>query len=197
MTLISQIRGTVVTSSNDTTVVDVHGIGYAIRTTTYTTFTPGETVTIWTHLAVRENALELYGFSHEATRDLFVFLLDLPKIGPKSALQILNKASDQIIWECVKENDPKKLARTSGLGAKTAEKVIAGLADRIPSMTPHYDTNAATTETRDDIADALLALGYGERETYQAVTQLRQEQPDILHDQSAAIKAALRLLSGQ
>lgn len=193
MTLIGYIRGRVIGHDTESVLVDVQGIGYQIHVTTHFYATEGEEIVLWTHLAVRENSLDLYGFAATSTRDLFVLLLNIPKIGPKSALQILNKASESLIWECAGTNDHKRLAKTSGLGAKTAEKVVLELADQNPPT--HLDSPLPTTNDTQDITEALIALGYPERDAYTTIATLQTEQPETLNDHATAIKAALQLLS--
>lgn len=193
MTLIGCIRGQVLSCDPETVLIDVRGIGYQIHTTTHFHAVEGAELILWTHLAVRENSLDLYGFPERSTRDLFVLLLNIPKVGPKSALQILNKASETLIWECAGTNDHKRLAKTSGLGAKTAEKVVLELADQTPTAMPNSDM-VASNNTQ-DITEALIALGYPERDAYNTIATLQTDYPETLTDQATAIKTALQLLS--
>lgn len=193
MTLIGCIRGRVLDHQPESVLLDVQGIGYQVHTTTHFHAQASEDLTLWTHLAVRENSLDLYGFIDRSSRDLFVLLLNIPKVGPKSALQILNKASESLIWECAAANDHTRLAKTSGLGAKTAEKVVLELADHAPP--PESHSQQAPTNDTQDIAEALVALGYSERDVYQTIGTLQTDHPETLDDQSTALKMALRLLS--
>jgi holliday junction DNA helicase RuvA len=125
--MIRSITGTITDATLSSIVIDVQGIGYLVHITKLPTTALGSTITVWTYLAVRETALDLYGFSTRDELELFELLLSLPKIGPKSAQQILTQAEIELLKKAVTEDDPVYLAKMSGMGKKTAEKVVAGL----------------------------------------------------------------------
>lgn len=191
--MIGKITGTVTDKHAEQLLVEVSGIGYLIHTTHPDTVVQEQTISFWTYLAVRENSLDLYGFSQKAERELFVQLLQIPKIGPKSALQILTKASFELIVECVQLQDAKRLAKTSGIGAKTAEKITAELVDKI--IATHDREPVPHNPALQDIVDALVALGYSERDAYQAATHIIETEPGITEDTTQAITKALRFIS--
>lgn len=143
-------------------VVDVGGVGYLIHTTsTESTGRVGQAVSFHTYLAVRETALDLYGFSDIRARETFELLLTIPKIGPKSALQVLEAASVSLLQEAVQLQDAGHLSKLSGIGKKTAENIVLGLKDKL-EVTIGDQTRTALPQSAavQDAFDALLALGY-------------------------------------
>lgn len=189
--MIKQIRGTVAGISNQLVIVDVGGVGYGVYTPDQTTeFLLDDTVCFHTHLAVRENALDLYGFTDLDSLRLFELLIELPKIGPKTALQILTQASASLIKEAVSKNDAGYLSKLSGIGKKSAEKIVSGLKDKFEIM--DYGESFSTDHTSDTI-DALIALGYSPEEARRAVRQLSESNPEIATSPEA-LKAVLKTL---
>jgi len=188
--MIKTLTGTVTKKEAGLVVITVNDIGYLVHV--LDTWNHSDTTTLWTHLAVRENSLDLYGFSSAYECDLFESLLTIPKIGPKSALQILNKASPELLIQAIREKDPSGLAKRSGIGQKTAEKLVQELQNRtsiegvvrVESPTPNNDEAIAT----------LIALGYPERTAYDTVRSVLQEQKEDL-DTQTIIRAALQRLS--
>jgi holliday junction DNA helicase RuvA len=190
--MIRCITGTVTDTTLSAVVIDVQGVGYLVHITKLPTTSLGSTITLWTHLAVRETALDLYGFSTRDELELFELLLTLPKIGPKSAQQILTQADIELLKKAVLDDDPVYLAKMSGLGKKTAEKVVAGLKE---SFAKHGYTSIGTTQTPNasyisDAIDALIALGYPQSDARQAIQQL----PPSITSANEAVREALKQL---
>lgn len=178
--------------------VETGGVGYLIYVPNGQAFLSGEEVSLWTHLAVRENALDLYGFVTRSELDLFEQLLTLPKIGPKSALGVMSQAQLEVIEQAVRENDPTYLAKMSGLGRKTAEKVVAGLQDHLDKFSKVGSVGegeASPAPPRapyaSDAIDALVALGYSPGEARAAVQKL----PPETKTATEAVRFALQLLN--
>ena len=142
--------------------LDVRGVGYFIAVPVKTTaFKEGEELTIHTHLAVRETALDLYGFTSVTELEVFEMLLSVPKIGPKSALQILNQATPTLLIESISKDDHQQLHKLSGIGKKTCENIVQALHKKIENFgfaeteeTPQLD------DQKTDAIDALVSLGY-------------------------------------
>lgn len=173
-------------------IVDVGGIGYAVHIPYPTTqFLLDDSVCIQTHLAVRENALDLYGFIDLESLRIFELLIDLPKIGPRSALQILSQASVALIKESVAKNDAGYLSKLSGIGKKSAEKIVIGLKDKLEF--DYVGTSLSPDHTSDTI-DALIALGYSPEESRQATKRLLESHPEMLTP-AEILKAVLKTLS--
>jgi len=136
------------------------GVGYSVAVCTHDTFPEHGEVRLFTHLAVRENALDLYGFSSTDLLTFFELLITIPKIGPKSAMQILDQASTTLITEAVKLGDATHLSKLSGMGKKTAEKVVLSLKDKLEHL-PLPSTIADTQNPYyQDAFDTLVTLGY-------------------------------------
>ena len=196
--MLRRISGTLLSQQTGQIVVDVLGAGFLIHTCDHwqPEQAPPAPVTVWTHLAVRENSLDLYGFTSEQECAIFEYLLTIPKIGPKSALQIMNKASTTLLLECTELNDPDQLAKRSGIGKKTAEKIVVGL--RESGLTDQSTTpvRPGLNALQSDAEATLVALGYSERDAYTALQIVNQEQPDLVESQ-ALIRAALQILSQQ
>ncbi len=172
-------------------VIDVNGVGYLVATNQLPTNSKlGNEITLHTYLAVRENALDLYGFSTRDELEIFELLITLPKIGPKSALQILSQADIELLKKAVLNNDATYLSKMSGIGKKTAEKIVLELGDKFAKR---FDTAVAIGQTGNsdasDVIDALVTLGYPLSDARSIVQKLP---PDI--SANDAIKEALRQL---
>ena len=162
--MIGYIRGTVVFQDLKSIVVDVGGVGYKVHTTSGTLDSTKE-VAFYTYLAVRENALDLYGFPTKAELDYFELLLTVSGIGPKSALAILSVASLDTLSYAINNNDAGHLTKQAGIGKKNAEKIVLELKGKAPETssghTHHHED--------DDTLEALKSLGYSEKDSREAL----------------------------
>lgn len=156
--MIRYITGTVLSTTDKDLVIETNGLGYLVTTSQPTAISPGDTIALHTHLAVRETALDLYGFIHQAELELFELLLTIPKIGPKSAMQIMHQADSTIIHEAVALQDAAHLSKLSGIGKKTAEKIVIALQDKLPALPQATPSTRSTTYQ--DAFDTLITLGY-------------------------------------
>lgn len=181
------LTGVVADISIGSIVLDVGGVGYLVRVQTITSLTVGTSLSLHTYLAVREDALDLYGFSTRDDLAMFELLIELPKIGPKSALAILSQANIELLKKSVMSNDPVYLAKMSGIGKKTAEKIVLGLKEKFDGT---FEQTGGNREAS-DVIDALIALGYDQKEARDAVLKLDPTLPDT----NARVKEALRSLS--
>ena len=155
--MIRFIEGKVVSLLNQGVVVQTAGLGYYIHTTKNIAPGLGETIALHTYLAVRENSLDLYGFLIETELNMFELLLTIPKIGPKSALQILDQADLSVILESITLQDANHLSKLSGVGKKTAEKIVAELKDKVDMFSNLNTTNQKfTSNTYQDAFDTLI-----------------------------------------
>ena len=175
--MIRQLRGTLLESGELEVVIDVGGVGYLVHTPDAAFFAIGGEARLHTHLAVRENALDLYGFAETETLRVFELLLTLPKIGPKSALQILAQADVSLLREAVNKNDAGYLSKLSGIGKKSAEKIVVGLRDKLGTA----DNDAATSEIPHaaDTIDALIALGYAPNDARRIFIEVITADPSL------------------
>lgn len=176
--MIRLLTGEIVSVTEGYVVLVVNGIGYLVGTSTKTTlYKVGENVTLHTHLAVRETALDLYGFTSMSELDLFELLISIPKIGPKSALQILNQATPTLLMEAIGKKDPAYLHKLSGIGKKTCENIVLFLYDKIDGMAFASDfvAGGGLTDAQTDAIDALVSLGYDLTTAREAVKHLESE----------------------
>lgn len=159
--MIRLLEGIVADESPKGLVVSVGGIGYFVHTTSKIHPQAGGPIRLFTYLAVRETALDLYGFRTQGELDFFELLLTIPKIGPKSALQILDQADVSLLVESINLGDAAHLSKLSGIGKKTAEKIVLDLRDKIEPFTlaTTADTSSAN-EVYTDAFDTLITLGY-------------------------------------
>ncbi|HMO77587.1 MAG TPA: Holliday junction ATP-dependent DNA helicase RuvA [Candidatus Paceibacterota bacterium] len=190
--MIRSLEGTIASLEDNGVVLSVNQIGYLIHTsTTRTAFVPGDTVFFHTHLVVRENALDLYGFTEKLELYFFELLLSVPKIGPKSALQILNQADTSLLSSTILTNDPDQLHKLSGISKKMAANITTHLAGKLD----HLDLGEVTQATPNsllspnqiDAIDALITLGYSQTDARNYVQ--KQEQGG---DTKSIIQAVLK-----
>lgn len=194
--MIRRIKGEVAEIRPSNIVIDVSGIGYLLHTKSNIGVKSGELIDLWTYLSVRENSLDLYGFLKKEELETFELLIGLPKIGPKSALQILNQAEVNTLREAAYNNDPSYLSKLSGIGKKSAEKIVAGLKDKIDKEDTSH-TDLKTPGRPDYIVDtieALVALGYSHPQAREVVISIGNTNSEV-KDSTEALKLALRLLS--
>lgn len=189
--MISQLTGTIAHKDARFIVLNTGGVGYKVAVTAETLAKLPKNneaaVSLWTHLAVREGALDLYGFITRDELSFFELLNTISGIGPKTALGILNAANPEIIRQAVGSGETSHLTKISGIGKKVAEKIVLELKDKIGAV-----TGDATTSMKDesDTLEALKALGYSEREGRETLKKI----PKDLVGPSDKIKYALKVL---
>jgi Holliday junction DNA helicase RuvA len=171
--VIGRIAGKLVAKHPPQVLVDVHGLGYELdvpMSTLYQLPGIGTEVTLLTHLVVREDAHQLYGFSTEGERTLFRQLLRITGIGARTALAVLSGMSVADLREAVSHQDSGRLTKIPGVGKKTAERLLLELKDKLDIAVIEVRSEAQTAGS--DVLRALLALGYNEREAQAAVKNL-------------------------
>jgi len=145
-------------------------------------------VSIWTHLYVREDALDLYGFPDKEELEFFETLISVPGIGPKSALGILEVASVNNLKQAIVSEDETFFTKVSGVGKKTAQRLILELKNKLAKTTiPIKGSDSAEMA---EAIDALVSLGYRERD----IRKILQEVPKDVKGVEAKVKAALKIL---
>ena len=157
-------------------VVNVGGVGYKVfvRLETLQKIPEkGSNVKLWTHQHVREDALELYGFLHFAELELFETLLSVPGIGPKGGLGVLNIAPVDTLKKAIAAGDTSYLTRVSGIGRKTAEKIVLELREKMAGR--GISVEAPELKEEADALEALVSLGYSQREAREALAQVPSE----------------------
>ena len=179
--MIRTLTGTIQEISDNLIVINVHDVGYLVRCpTTINSFALGEIITLYTYLAVRETALDLYGFTDPIELSMFELLLSIPKIGPKSALQILSQATPALLVEATHKKDGVYLHKLSGVGKKTAENIVQYLSEKIDHLPASI---VATTDNlnqiQTDAIDALISLGYDTSTARDTIMQLSSEESTV------------------
>ncbi|MBI1965181.1 MAG: Holliday junction branch migration protein RuvA [Betaproteobacteria bacterium] len=192
--MIGRIHGKLLEKHPPQIVVDVQGVGYELdvpMSTFYQLPAAGAEVTLLTHLVVREDAHQLYGFATEAERHAFRQLLRISGVGARTALSVLSGLSVSDLREAVSSQDSGRLTKIPGIGKKTAERLLLELRDKLDvvSVSP---ASAKGDGQMGDITNALLALGYNDREASWAIKQM----PAGLAV-AEGIRQALKLLSKQ
>ncbi len=190
--MISHLRGNVIHLDLKYVILDVSGVGYKVAITTSTLEHLShnkEDISLFTYLAVRDDALDLYGFISKDELDFFELLLTISGIGPKSALGILNTASVETIKDAVFGEDPSYLTKVSGIGKKNAEKIVRELKDKIGIKTEGSgDRNGKQKESTMAI-EALMALGYSTDDARDAIKKV-----DKSLTTGEQVKQALKIL---
>jgi Holliday junction DNA helicase RuvA len=191
--MIGRITGTLVEKSPPEVLVEAGGVGYEIdvpMSTFYNLPANGEKVTLLTHFAVREDGHYLYGFLSEAERFAFRQLLKISGIGARTALSVLSGLSVAELAQAVTMQETGRLTKIPGIGKKTAERLLLELKDKLGGdLTTAVGVNRPPPASS-DVLNALLALGYNEKE---AAAALKQLPPDV--STSDGIRQALKLLS--
>ncbi|MDO4638179.1 MAG: Holliday junction branch migration protein RuvA [Lautropia sp.] len=177
--MIGRIHGTLVVTAPPDILVDVHGVGYDVSvpmSTLYELPPSGQTVSLWTHLVVREDAHLLYGFLTEAERSAFRALIRISGIGPRMALAVLSGMSVDELSRAVAAQESGRLTRVPGVGKKTAERLLLELKGKLaPSSEQLPTSDQIPFSSSDDILRALLALGYSDKESSAAIARLPEE----------------------
>ena len=190
--MISRVQGKVTHKTEKFVIVDVGGLGYKINVSTDTLvkIKNASDVSLWTHLQVREDALELYGFLDRQELEFFEMLIDISGIGPKSALGIIGVAPIETLKKAIASGDTSYLTKISGIGKKTAEKIILELRDKLSALGHKAGLGELSHEL--DAIEALKSLGYSQNEAREALKQV----PAEITDTSAKVKKLLKNWAG-
>lgn len=202
--MITYIRGILEGMEEDKVIVDVGGVGYGI----YMAGTAmgrlpalGKEVKIHTHLHVKEDLMQLYGFLTRDELRVFRLLIGVSGIGPKGGLNILNQMTPNDLRFAVLAGDVKAISKAQGIGKKTAEKLILELKDKLelteaggnePEGKTLLQKSAGTGEIQGEAVEALVALGYGSTEAFQAVRSVEIDGDSTVEE---VLKKALRQMS--
>lgn len=186
--MISKIEGVIWDNSDRFLTVGVGGVGFKIFATAETIETAGKgsIVSFYTHLVVREDALDLYGFISKEELSFFEMLISISGIGPKTALNVLNVSSVLALKKAISSADTSHLIKVSGIGKKIAEKIVLELKDKV------FAGEESETSLKDEIdsLEALKALGYPHRDAREALKEVDRK----FVGASDRIKEALKIL---
>ena len=193
--MIGRLSGKLIEKQPPQIIVDVQGLGYELdvpMSTFYNLPGLGESITLFTHLVVREDAHLLYGFGSDDERRAFRQLLKISGVGPKLALSVLSGLSVADLAQTVAMQETGRLTKIPGVGKKTAERLVLELRDKLDHAASSPGSISSPKANSGDVLNALLALGYNDREAQWALKQ-------IPHDLSVSesIRHALKQLSKQ
>lgn len=191
--MIGRLTGQLLEKQPPHVLVDVQGIGYEVdvpMSTFYDLPAIGETVTLHTHLLIREDVHLLFGFASEAERQAFRQLVKVSGIGARTALALLSGMSVADFHHAVATQDSARLIKIPGIGKKTAERLLLELRDKLDLDASAVTAVKVADNQENDILNALLSLGYNDREANWAIKQVSLEA-----DVSDGIRQALKLLS--
>lgn len=201
--MIGCLIGEVFALEAPTVLLNVNGVGYEIDTplSTFCQLQKGQKVTLWTHLVVREDAQQLYGFSEAQEKIIFRTLLKVNGVGPKMALGILSTLSVELLIHTIEHDDINTLIKVPGVGKKTAERLMIELRDRFKALSQSANSTSQTTTSQiqfmsnSPVAEAeaaLQSLGYKPIEAQKAVAAVKAdytESDDIIR---AALKSMMK-----
>lgn len=181
--MIATLRGEIAQVEDNALILEVGGVGLRV-------FVPaplrahakaGETLMLYTHLIVREDALALYGFEAQAERELFNILLGADGVGPKAALSVLSTLTLDAVQRAVFADEAEVLSRVPGIGKKTAQKIAIHLKDKLKPLDALASV-AAMTDRDSEVLAALTALGYSVVEAQTAIQSLPKDAPEDIEE---------------
>lgn len=200
------LTGEVLYTDSEIAVISCSGVGFECHTTTNTLKKitgSREPVTLLTYLAVREDALVLYGFYDKNELDCFKMLIGVSGVGPKAALSILSELGVDRLVLCVAAGDSKSIQKAPNVGAKTAQRVILELKDKLGSLSAaeercatadFFDDSYSLGDEQSQAIDALISLGYARAEASAAIkTAARSKQGAKVEE---LIREGLKLMAG-
>jgi Holliday junction DNA helicase RuvA len=192
--MLYSISGKLIFRGENFLAVEAGGIGFKVFASERTIRRAGAVggaTKLFTHFHVREDAMELYGFLSEDELSFFELLISVSGVGPKSALSIIDVASLEELSAAIHEGRPDLLTKASGIGRKTAERIIVELRNKVQSSRAGAVVEKMDTDA--DLVEALSSLGYRREEAREALAKVSAEVAGV----EARLKEALRILSGK
>ena len=191
--MIGRLTGTLLEKQPPLVLLDVQGVGYEVNvpmSTFYTLPDTGEVIILHTYLVVREDVHLLFGFATDTERQVFRQLVKISGVGARTALAVLSGLSVSDLYQAVVDQDSRQIIQVPGIGKKTAERLLLELRDKLSSDMIGSDGHASSSKVNNDVLNALLSLGYNEREASWAIKKLSL---DVTV--SEGIREALKFLS--
>ncbi|MDI9325240.1 MAG: Holliday junction branch migration protein RuvA [Alphaproteobacteria bacterium] len=185
--MIGLLTGTIIDAGKDNVLVSTEGgVGYLVQVTSSIKkeLLVKKKATLYTHLAIKQNGMDLYGFATQSEYSVFLLMLTVSGVGPKSALSILSHASPEDILMCIRGKDSNTLHHVYGISKKQADKIILELSGKVDSVDGYEHKDVA------DIVMVLSTLGYEKKDIREVVMQIKNKQAP-LEEQT---QEALRLL---
>ncbi len=192
--MIGKLTGTLSQDNSDgSVIIDVGGVGYLVRVPLIAVPTLSGAVSLYIHTAVRDDAIDLYGFPDEEGLQFFKQLMSVSGIGPKTALSIMSVADAGSLRRAIAQGEASVLTKVFGLGKKSAERIVVELRDKIAAQ--HASQGIALGVGGDsEVIEALMALGYSAQESR---TALKDVGEDTGHDVKVRLSAALKRLGAR
>ena len=199
--MIARLSGTIIDKGVDHCILDVHGVGYLVHLPLLDLDripTVGDPAEVYVHTHVREDALQLFGFTTRGSRQLFERLIGVSGVGPKLALSALSVLEPAELQQALIAGDARVLGRIPGVGRKTAQRLALELGEKVASLDlggtgPNTSASSASNAVLDDLALALANLGFAAKQTDRVLDALRPRAADG-DDLEALLREALALL---
>lgn len=191
--MIGRIQGTLISISAPKLLIDCNGLGYEVdvpMSTLYQLPSTGQNITLLTHFHVREDQQQLFGFASEAERQAFRSLIKISGVGVRTALAVLSGMSVNELIQAIAVQEPGALTRIPGIGKKTAERLLLELKGKLAPDLGAGNGSATQLDAASEIIQALLTLGYSDKEARLAIQQIPKDTTV-----SDGIKLALKSLS--
>ena len=179
--MITQLRGKLIEIYPTNAVIDCNGVGYWVNISlnTYSTLEHEEAVTIFTHLIVREDAHLLYGFATKLEREIFQKLISVNGVGPASGMMMISTLSSKEIATAIATEDVKVLQSVKGIGAKTAQRIIIDLKDKLDqNLIQDVNSGSVKNKSKNEALSALEVLGIPKKSAEKIMDKILQDQPD-------------------
>jgi Holliday junction DNA helicase RuvA len=161
--MLESIRGVVLEVEKEKISINVGGFGFLVNAFMESGIpTIGDEISLYTHLAITQNGLDIYGFENKTERDLFRTIIKVPNIGPKTAFSLMLGLGGSGIRKALDANDPEQISKVKGIGSKTAKRIILELKDKL-KLAPRKEFEEAKK--------ALIAIGYSSKEADQAISE--------------------------
>ncbi|MEN8702629.1 MAG: Holliday junction branch migration protein RuvA [Polaribacter sp.] len=193
--MITQIRGRLVEKSPTEVVVDCNGVGYLLHISlnTFSSLSEDENVILYTHLSIREDAHTLFGFINKTEREVFKLLISVSGVGPSIARTMCSSMNSAEIQQAIASENVAVIQSVKGIGAKTAQRVIVDLKDKILNTFAMDEISVITSNTnKDEALSALEVLGFNRKQSDKVVTSVLKEDPEASVEN--IIKLALKNL---
>jgi holliday junction DNA helicase RuvA len=193
--MINFLKGRLVEKTPTYVVIECNGVGYTVNISLYTfsKISDSELLKLETHLVVREDAHTLYGFFDKTEREIFKLLISVSGVGPSTARTMLSSMTPKQIQEAIASSDVVTIQSAKGIGAKTAQRILLDLKDKImKTFALSEDFEIPNNTIKDEALSALEVLGYSRRQSEKAIQKIILENPDVSLEN--IIKSALKNL---
>ena len=193
--MIAHIRGKIEMITPTSVVIDCNGVGYEIHISLHIyglISNKQEEIKLYTYMHVREDAQLLYGFSDLSEKEMFLHLISVNGVGANTAMLMLSAHSAQALTEAILQSDVNFLKSIKGIGAKTAQRIIVDLQDKLGKSSDVKISAVVNNKVKDETLSALTMLGFNKNQAEKTVVKILKSNPEINVEQ--AIKEALKLL---